>query len=284
MNTSRSDLSSITVRPVETMAEYRAVEAIQRQAWAMPHDLEVVPLHLLVTAVKNGGMVLGAFRGEEMVGFVFGFPGLTAEGKLKQCSHMMGVLPGVQGGGVGYALKRAQRAFVLAQGLDLITWTYDPLESRNAYLNVAKLGAVCRSYLRDFYGEMADGLNAGLPSDRFEMEWWIDSERVVRRLAAAQRRPPAAVPVVQANATHVMPGGLVAPGTLRFGADAAAIRVEIPADYQAIKAADPELAREWRLATRQLFEACFEQGYSVVDFLSYPVDGLRRSFYLLGQG
>jgi predicted GNAT superfamily acetyltransferase len=282
MSTLRSEGNAVTVRPVLTMDEYRSVEAIQRQVWAMSHDLEVVPLHLLVTATRSGGMLMGAFRGEAMVGFVFGFPGLTAEGKLKQCSHMMGVLPGAQSSGIGTQLKLAQRAFVLAQGLDLITWTYDPLQSRNAYLNIAKLGAVCRTYHRDFYGELVDGLNAGLPSDRLEVEWWIASERVARRLGAAQHRPRP-VAAVQVNETQVMPGGLVAPGTLYFGASAATIQVEIPAEFQAVRDADPGLAREWRIATRQLFEAYFEAGYSVVDFVSCPVDGLRRSFYLLDR-
>jgi predicted GNAT superfamily acetyltransferase len=271
---------AILVRPVDSFAEYHAVEEIQRQAWAMPHDLEVVPLHMLLTAAKHGGMLLGAFDGEEMVGFVFGFIGLTAEGKVKHCSHMMGVRPEAQSGGVGYQLKLAQREFVLAQALDLITWTYDPLESRNAYLNVAKLGAVCRTHLRNLYGEMTDGLNAGLPSDRFEVEWWLSSERVVGRIAGELRQPPVE-PIVQANATYLLPNGIVAPGDLCVDAEAPTIRVEIPADYQAIKAADPGLARDWRLATRQLFEAYFAAGYAAVDFLSHPVGGVRRSFYLL---
>jgi predicted GNAT superfamily acetyltransferase len=272
---------AVLIRPVETFAEYHDVEEIQRQAWAMPDDLEVVPLHLLITAAHHGGMLLGAFDGEEMLGFVFGFIGLTAGGKLKHCSHMMGVRPGVQSSGVGYRLKLAQREFVLAQGLDLITWTYDPLESRNAYLNVAKLGAVCRTYLCNLYGEMADGLNAGLPSDRFEVEWWLGSERVVGRIAG-ELRQPLSEPVVQANATHLLPNGLVAPGDLRLDADAPTIRVEIPADYQAIKAADSGLARDWRLATRDLFEAYFAAGYAVVDFLS-PTIGRNCGSYILAR-
>jgi predicted GNAT superfamily acetyltransferase len=276
-------LSGITIRPVKTIVEFHAVEDIQRRAWAMSHDLEVVPLHLLVTAAKNGGMLLGAFDGEEMVGFVFGFIGLTAEGKVKHCSHMMGVLPGVQSRGIGYQLKLAQRDFVLAQGLDLVTWTYDPLESRNAYLNVAKLGAVSHTYLRDVYGVMADGLSAGVPSDRLEMEWWIGSEWVERRIAGEPRQP-VAEPAVPANTTRMLPSGFIEPAELLLDIDAPAVQVEIPGDYQTTKAANPGLAQEWRLATRQLFEAYFAAGYAVVDFLSTQVDGGRQSSYLLCQG
>ncbi len=269
----------ITIRPVATLDEYRACEDLQRRVWAMPDDLDVVPLHLLLTAQKNGGLLLGAFAGAEMIGFVFGFPGLTPEGKVKHCSHMMGIAPGHQSKGLGYRLKLAQRAFVLEQGLDLITWTYDPLESRNAYLNIHKLGAVCRTYRRDLYGPMSDGLNAGLPSDRFQVEWWIAEGHVERRLAGeAAPWPEETVPALTAHRTAA---GLPAPDVRTLDASSPAVQVEIPAEYQAIKAADPALAMEWRLTTRQVFEHYFAAGYRVVDFASRVAAGERRSFYLL---
>ena len=142
----------------------------------MPDGLEVLPVHLMVAVPRNGGLLLGAFDGDDLVGYVFGFPGITAGGKLKHCSHMMGVAPGCQVRGIGYQLKLAQREHLLARGCDLVTWTYDPLASRNAYLNLAKLGVVCRTYLQDYYGPMTDGLNAGLPADRLQVDWWIGSE------------------------------------------------------------------------------------------------------------
>lgn len=270
----------VTIRSVDTLAEVRAVEVLQRQAWAMPDDLEVVPLHLLVAAQRNGGLLLGAFDGAALVGFVFGFPGLTADGQAKHCSHMMGVAPAYRSLGVGYRLKLAQRAHSLEQGIDLITWTYDPLESRNAYLNIHKLGGVCRSYLRDYYGPMADGLNRGLPSDRFEVEWWLDGERVQRRLAgrAVPACPESAVRVLETRATAA---GLRAPGHSLLDADAPHVLVEVPAEYQAVKAADSELALAWRLATRAVFEAYSAAGYTAVDFVSRLAEEERRSFYLL---
>jgi predicted GNAT superfamily acetyltransferase len=233
----------------------------------MPDDLEVVPLHVLLSIHKQGGVLLGAFDGEELVGFVFGFLGRTGAGDLKHCSHMMGVTPGYQGAGIGYRLKLAQRDRALAQGLDLVTWTYDPLQSRNAYLNIHKLGAVCRTYIPDYYGPMADGLNAGLPSDRFQVEWWLASERVTRCLdgdaADRNRRSTEAVLVNRAAGAE---NGLPAPGDLSLDCRAGTLRVQTPADYGAIKAADPDLALEWRLAMRAVFEHYFGAGYVATGF------------------
>jgi chorismate synthase len=281
---------SLIIRPIETIAEYHAVEHLQRRAWAMADNLlEVVPLHVLKPVHTQGGLVLGAFDDDELLGFVFGFLGFTEEGRLKHCSHMMGVAPEHQSSGIGYQLKLAQREFALAQGHDLITWTYDPLQSRNAYLNMVKLGATCRTYIADYYGPMIDGLNASLPSDRFEVEWWIRDDRVERRLVdpglAGRRLQPTSEldrsSAVQANRTVRTAKGFLAPGRLLLGSDAPLLQVEIPADYQAIKAADSALALEWRLATRQVFQAYFAAGYVAVDFVSEVTAGERQSSYLL---
>jgi chorismate synthase len=271
---------TITIRSLETWEEYHACEAVQRLAWAMPNDQEVVPMHLLVAAERNGGVLLGAFGGDRLIGFVFGFPGRTKDGGPKHYSHLLGVLPDVQSEGVGYRLKLAQRDVVLSQGLDLITWTYDPLQSRNAYLNIHKLGAVCRTYKQDYYGPLADGINAGLPSDRFDVEWWIASEDV-RRCLDGKARPPMPGPAIQANATRHTRQGLLEPGNLTLNAAASVVQVEIPADYQAVKDADPTLASEWRLGIRQVFEFYFAAGYVVVDFVTRSSAAERRSLYLL---
>lgn len=271
---------SLSIRPLTTVAELRACEVLQRQVWALPDALEIVPSHLLVTVERNGGLLLGAFDGERLAGFVFGFPGFSPNGKLKHCSHMMGVAPGYQGRGVGYRLKLAQREAVLEQGIDLVTWTYDPLESRNAYLNIHKLGCVCRTYVRDYYGPLSDGLSAGLPTDRFQVEWWIGSERVRRRLVG-ESSPRLADAVAQANDTERTTGGSLAPGRGNLGLDDRTIRWEIPADYQVLKAADPALALDWRLAVRGLSEAYFAAGYTVVDFVHDRTPNGGRSYYIL---
>lgn len=274
----------IVIRPLETIEEFQMAEDAQRVIWEMQGDADVVPLHVLLTAQKNGGLVLGAFDGDKMVGYLFGFLGRTPEGKDKHCSHMMGVVPKYRALGIGEALKRRQREFVLSQGLDLVTWTYDPLESRNARLNITKLGGICRTYIRNLYGEIRDALNAGLPSDRFQVEWWVCSRRVTTRLAEETPRPTLDEVLSQGaaivNEVELDSAGL--PATLSWAPHRdAMVLVEIPANFQQIKHADMKLARDWRLLTRALFEEYFDDGYVVTEFISEVRDGHRRSFYLL---
>ena len=271
---------NLSIRPLATIDEFRACEALQRQVWAMSDDLEIVPLHLLVTVQRNGGLLLGAFDGAVLAGFVFGFPGISGNGKLVHCSHMMGVAPGYQSQGIGYRLKVAQRDHVLGQGVDLITWTYDPLESRNAYLNMHKLGCVCRTYVRDYYGPLSDGLSVGLPTDRFQVEWWAASARVHSRLVGLSGTQSADA-FVQVNTTTRTTGGNLAPGKVNLEIDARAIRFEIPANYQALKVADAALALEWRLAVRGISEAYFAAGYTVTDFRHQHTPDGGRSYYVL---
>ncbi len=287
-------MSQIDIRPLETTADCHAVEELQRRVWS-GSELEVVPLHVLTTIAHNGGVLLGAWDGETLVGFVFGFIG-TDEGeahrpamaRLKHCSHMLGVLPEYRDQGLGYKLKLAQREAVLKQGIRLITWTYDPLESRNANLNIARLGAVCKTYKREVYGQMADALNAGLPSDRFQVDWWITSQRVKQRLRGDRPRltyqsfASAGVPIVNparpnADGLPQMIENITEPlGMLGL--------VEIPANFQAIKVADNGLAREWKTRARSIFETAFDAGYLVTDFIHETIDGRQRAFYVLARG
>lgn len=222
---------SVSVRLLETPAEIAATEALQAAVWP-GSDLDVVPAHVLVIAAHNGGMVAGAFLDDRLVGFVWGFLGWdhrVQPPRLKHCSHMLGVLPELRGRGIGEALKRLQYEHVREQGLSLITWTYDPLLAANARLNIGKLGAVCNTYLPDAYGNLADGLNAGMPTDRFQVDWWIVA------------RPA-------------------------YEASAGEIRYEIPPDFQRLRQADPAAAQAWRLASREAFGDWFERGYSVTGF------------------
>lgn len=265
----------ITIRPLTTHEEILPVEQLQRDAWGVP-DVDVVPLHMLITPPRHGGLLLGAFDGERLAGFVFGFLGLTADGRLKHCSHMAGVHPDYRDQGVGYRLKLAQREHVLAQGLDLITWTFDPLETRNAYLNFHKLGVICHTYIRNLYGAMRAAINAGPPSDRFEVEWWIRSPRVVERLRVKDDPPSSISPLEGGRAG----GGVASPFVVPIRCDipdAPHFLLEVPANFQAIKRADMDLAIQWRLRTRQLFEDAFSQGYIVTDLLRHD----DRRHYLL---
>jgi predicted GNAT superfamily acetyltransferase len=287
-------LPDLTIRPLETMAEFHAAEDLQRAVWPGA-DIEVTPAHVLTTAAHNGGLVLGAFDGDRLVGFVFGFLGTDessstrpALARLKHCSHQLGVLPEYRDHGVGYQLKLAQRDFVTRQGIRLTTWTYDPLEARNARLNIARLGAVCRTYLRDVYGPMPDALNAGLPSDRLQVDWWVTSSRVKERLSG--RRAALDLDSFTSAGCEILNPTTLAPERLprppdHFAKFAGMIAlVEIPADFQTIKARDIALALAWRQHTRELFEAAFQSGYLVTDFFREPMGGRLRAFYAISQG
>ena len=289
-----SDQPLIFVRPLAAVEEFHAVEALQREIWP-GSELDVVPLHLLTTIAHNGGLVLGAYHDDRLVGFLLGFLG-TDEGpsdrpamtKLKHCSHMLGVLPAYRDQNVGYQLKLAQRDFVSAQGVRLVTWTYDPLESRNARLNIAKLGAVCGTYLREVYGDMQDGLNAGLPSDRFHVDWWVTSTRVKERLFG-QRAPLVLESFTSAGAEIMNPTTVGADGRPRpaervLPVTGSLALIEIPADFQDIKTHDLGLAGAWRAHTRALFEAAFASGYWVTDFFFETLRERPRSFYALSRG
>lgn len=278
-----------TIRIIDTPEEMTAVEELQRQVW--PGDeTAIVPVHLLITAVRNGGLVLGAFEEDKMVGFVFGFPGLDflPDGPHpKHCSHMLGVLESYRDTGLGFTLKRAQWQMARQQGLDRVIWNYDPLLSRNAHLNIAKLGAVCSTYHRSQYGDMHDGLNAGLPSDRFQVDWWIRTRRVEQRLGKRSRGNLKLSQFQEAETRELYSpapraGGFLRPPEDFSPPDGRLVLAEIPSDFLALKSADLTLARDWRFFSREVFETCFAAGYIVTDFVFDRESG--RSLYVLADG
>lgn len=282
-------MPALTFRPLETSADFRLAEALQRLVWS-GKDAAIVPPPVFSIADHNGGCAYGAFDGDRLIGFVFGILGVS-EGhdrpvreRLRHWSHMLAVLPEYRDQRVGYQLKLAQRTVVQAQGLDLIAWTCDPLESRNPHLNVNRLGAVCRTYLRNIYGEMLDELNAGLPSDRLLMEWPINSPRVAAILAG---QPPEFTleGLLQNGAALLNPArwpqeaGFAHPAESSLAPAGDHLLVEIPAGFQALKAADLGLAQAWRQHSRQVFEAAFGAGYGITQFFRQTDGGRTRCFY-----
>ncbi|MEJ2147930.1 MAG: hypothetical protein P8Z40_00470 [Chloroflexota bacterium] len=284
----------IAIRLLEGRAEFSAAEDVQRAAWMMPDDNELVPAHLLQALQWHGGIVLGAFAPDgKVVGATFGFVGLTHDdtqiaqlgGNVLFCSHMLGVVPAYQGQSIGYRLKLAQREHALKQGHRLIVWTYDPMQSANARLNVGKLRGICRRYIPDAYGELKEGVNVGMPSDRFELEWWIASQRVEKHLENPPSPPslPAwrAAGVQLINPSTPRPDGLRAPNEQPASPDSETILVEIPGSVAALRAADMGLVRAWRFHTREVIQAAFDRGYFVADVTDEDAEETRRSFYLL---
>jgi len=269
----------VEVRRLGSLDEYRQCEELQARVWG-PDDVVRVPALVMVTAGLNGGFALGAFAGERIVGFVLTSPGLTPSGRVKQCSILMAVDAAYQNGGVGYRLKLAQRAAVLDQEIDLVTWTFDPLASANTHLNLHKLGCVAARYFVDVYGTPERGLNAGLPSDRLLAEWWIRESAVADRLAGAPAAPPSAAPLADEVAPDPRSGLLALLGA-DLGRRERALLVEIPDNIRTIKQVDIELARRWRFGLREILQHYLSQGYQAAGFHRLPGGDRVRHCILL---
>lgn len=238
----------IEIVPLKTHEQFAAAVALQKQIWGFA-DLELLPVRLFVVATKVGGQAFGAFDDDRMVAFCLAIPGLKPKGKSYLHSHMLGVLPEYNNRGLGRALKLAQREEALSRGVELIEWTFDPLELKNAYFNIERLGAIIRRYVPNQYGTTSSPLHGGLPTDRCIAEWWIDSDRV-RAIVDGR---PAARPAVEAS-------------------------IEIPSSIGALKTEDPKRAREIQKAAGERFEKLFGMGLAVTGFERSEAAGT----YLLG--
>lgn len=268
------------LRDLTTLEEFRAVERLESEIWG---PIDLVPVPILAVTVRRGAVLVGAFEDDQLVGFVYSFPALKpGEAKASHWSHMLGVHPGSRRSGLGRELKLAQRDRVLALGLDLIEWTYDPLQAANAHLNFVTLGTVVEEYEENVYGESASPLHGGLATDRFICQWWIRQPHVERRirggLVRAVSHEVASAPVVN----QVQPAGeSLAPDGVDLGCREPRVMVDIPMDFTAMLASDPACALEWRLQTRAVFTHYLGTGYRVVDFMLDKA--ARRGRYLLSK-
>jgi len=276
-----------TLRLLETNHEYHECEEIQKEAWGFTSDLDIIPLTLLVTTQLHGGLVLGAFdENDVMQGFCYGILGLE-EGRLLHCSHMLAVLKAARGEGLGALLKWGQRDEILARDIDLMLWTFDPLESLNACLNFHNLGGLSDEYILDLYGETTSELHAGMATDRLHLKWYLSSQRVEAHAAGDRGRTAASLAVGEVDAPWVLEGegagANMRPDVLHLDLDAPRLRCEIPPSIQDIRAADLGLAIAWREVTRELFTSYFEAGYFVRECVRTHEDP-PRTIYLLEKG
>jgi len=267
----------IEIREVKTIEGLERIAELEERTWGS----SPIPVHQTLTVAKNGGVVLSAWDGEEMVGFLYSFPGFRS-GETYLCSHMLAVSDSHRNRGIGYELKMEQRTVATQLGYRKIRWTYDPLESKNAYLNIVKLGAICSDYIVNCYGEMDDELNKGLPSDRFNVEWLIQSPHLeqrqewIKELAYSEAgnllswQVEAGLPVpLTTDLAKVTQSGL------------ATLFVPMPTQIQAIKKANRLLALDWRLKTREVLQHAFAHGWAVAHVLTDCADDVH--FYVLIQ-
>jgi predicted GNAT superfamily acetyltransferase len=272
-------MRELAYRDLTTLEEFANVVELERQIWGPGYD-EVVPVPILAVSVHRGGILVGAFDGDRMIGFVYSLPAIK-DGKATQWSHMAGVVAEYRSAGLGRRLKLLQRERTLAMGLDLIEWTYDPLQAMNAHLNFAKLGVVVEEYAENIYGTSSSPLHQGNPTDRFVAEWWIRTPHVERRLAPAGPLPlptNGLADAVRVNRTAAA-GEWLESVDVDLSLDARRLLVEIPTGFTDMVSRAPELALAWRICTRAIFTTYFDRGYRAVDFSLDRVD--RKGAYLL---
>ncbi len=241
----------VVIRSCHGLEELRACVALQKEVWNFT-DAELIPLRMFVVAEKVGGQVMGAFAGDDMVGFALSVPG-TRDGHVYLHSHMLAVRKDHRNSGLGRRLKLLQREDALARGIELIEWTFDPLEIKNAYLNIEKLGAITRRYNINQYGITSSPLQGGLPSDRLIAEWWLKSKRV-ETLLSTGKNPPSKIET----------------------------KIEVPAQIYEWKAA-PETrgqAQQLQERNRDQFLRAFGEGLTV---LGYERDAASNGKFLLGH-
>ncbi len=239
----------IQVRALTLHAEFSAAVRLQQEIWGF-EEIELLPVRLFVVATKIGGQVFGAYDGDLLVGFCLAIPGLKPGGVYYLHSHMLGVRPEYRNAGVGRMLKLKQREDALARSVALIEWTFDPLEIKNAYFNMERLGAIVRRYVLNQYGTTSSRLHGGLPTDRCTAEWWLGSPRVVAILA---------------NGKHER--------------EATEVGISVPADIANLRENEPKRAREIQLRISEEFRAAFASNLAVIGFERTEAAGT----YLLGK-
>lgn len=279
------------IRALRSLQEMHQAVDLQRTFWG--DNIEsVIPAHMLYSLANHGGHVLAAYVEGKMAGVLIGFLGTNeqdtdrpAMANLQIVSKRMVVLPEYRNHGIGYALKLAQRDIAIKQGVRLITWTFDPLLSTNAHLNVRKLGVISQFYLKDYYGTGADsGLSTLGSSDRLLAEWWVTNRRVEERLfgkrASLNLDQYLSAGTIIVNPTTTTDDGYVLPAEQTAAPANSLALVEIPLDYPAVVRQNSALALRWREHSRDVFLSVIYGGYIVTDFLRQAFEGRQRAFYV----
>ncbi|MDZ4806263.1 MAG: GNAT family N-acetyltransferase [Candidatus Eisenbacteria bacterium] len=261
------------IHPLTTVADIQAAVDLQKKVW-QAQDRDLVPVTEVIAARENGGIVLGARDGGRMVGFVFSMVG-RREGQTYQYSRMLAVDPEWRGRGLGVRLKLAQKAAALALGDRRMEWTFDPLEGRNAALNLHRLGARVCHYYRDFYGARTSRFDLGIPTDRLRAEW--DLTRDVESTGPEPHELPRGLVGFVASSQDPLAG----PGEYQPPLPDSEYWIPVPIPFQPIREEAPGQALAWRMSLREAFEAAFALGLVGVDFQAPTTAGVGHGYYRL---
>jgi predicted GNAT superfamily acetyltransferase len=290
--TSRGTVQHVTIRDLESIDDLRQLKEVEKDVWGMTDD-DTLPLTLAIASKAAGNIFIGAFEknqrqdnhhNEKMVGFAFGFIGREHE-KITIHSHMLGVLDGYRHLDLGSRLKQAQRERALAMGVQEMTWTYDPLQSRNAHFNFSKLGVVSDTYKVDFYGPETSSILHRNGTDRLWVRWVLNSRRVRDRLTGQNTRVETLDAMrLLAPLVRFDPSGKPGRADLAESLARQRISIEVPGDILEIERTDMGLAQEWRGATRWAFREALKAGFVVAEFCRSIRGQQGPGAYLLQRG
>ncbi|HUQ87112.1 MAG TPA: hypothetical protein VM096_06105 [Vicinamibacterales bacterium] len=276
-------MSDLQIRDLTAIGEFRQVVALEKAIWGYTDDGDLVTVPVFIFTTHRGASLIGAFAPDgRMVGFAYAVVGMKS-GKPMLWSHMTGVLPDFRGG-LGLRLKMAQRDRALAQGYDLIEWTFDPMQAMNAHFNFAKLGGIVEEYAPNFYGQSTSALHRGTPTDRVVLSWKIAEPHVVRRLEQkpamlrAKSHEVAEAPIVN---TTTMDGEWRKTRKIDLTIKERRLWIEIPTGFTEMQQRAPDRALAWRMDVRQMFDEYLAKGYRAVDFVLQREAGFGR--YLLAR-
>lgn len=275
-------MTTIPIRDLTSIEEFRQVVDLEREIWGYTDNADMVGVPVFIFTVHRGAKLIGAVDSSgKMVGFAYAVVGMKG-GKPMLWSHMACVLPEYRGG-LGYRLKLEQRQRALADGYDLVEWTFDPMQAMNAHFNFAKLGGVVEEYAVNFYGESTSALHRGTPTDRIVLSWNITAPHVVRRVEETSALRARAHEVTEAPIvnTTVMDDEWRKTKKIDLTCKDRRIWIEIPTGFTEMQQRAPERALAWRLDVRQMFEAYLAKGYRAVDFVLQRDAGFGR--YLLAK-
>jgi predicted GNAT superfamily acetyltransferase len=265
--------NSITYKTIEELADINEVVSLQSDIWSQD---SVTPLPQLVASIHHGGILIGAFYENRLIGFCYGFAGFKNQ-EVYLISHMAAVRPEYQNLGVGYELKIKQREWAVAYGYQKIVWTFDPLEVRNGYFNLCKLGAYSKTYIPSYYGEMQDKLNKGLPSDRLVIEWDICSDRVEKAISGELPFKTEQVYEILLQADHNTKYPLLV--EKKSDSPKNGYLVAVPTNIQILKQTNLEVASAWRFAIRAAISEAIENGCIITGVQKVP--NSTYQFYIL---